>query len=773
MTLKLRLLLSMSAVALICVLMISITSLVVLVNVSTSELTGAAKNNLTSKLVNTTQAVDTYIETLTSQIRVKSQESAWVKAMENFVPAFNTYSQQRSQLNASEVAELERYYADDFSNLYRARNGNDLSNLASLYIDLSANSKALQYDFIASSTFDIGKKDNLVRLPNSSDYAAIHSDFHPDARRFLQEFGYYDIFLVDAASGDIVYSVFKELDFATNIKHGPYAKSGIGEAYSLAMAAKNTGDVFFSALESYLPSYDATAGFLSSPIFDGERVIGVLIFQIPLDRVNTVLTRNSDWIKQGFGLSGETYMVGDNKKLITESRFFLEDPNAYYKALEIHTPEIVAQVKGAGTSVGVQPVDSPSVISALAGESGFNEVVDYRDVPVFSAYAPIQIGDYTYAVLAEMDVEEALTLASKIQSSLLYTVIIVGVVVLIIALALSVYLIVRITKPLNFVGRMCEDLSSGTGDLTIRLRKCGVPEIDRLLMSFNTFIIQVHEIVSTLKENSHALASSSEELSAITVESQRNASEQRSQTETVTHSVDELAQSIASISDTVTINLEQSETAKVTLNGNLEKTDIAAENIRNLVVLIKRSSDVITSLRQEVSQVTDFLEVITSIAAQTNLLALNAAIEAARAGDSGRGFSVVADEVRSLATRSQENTEKISLIVDKMTKSSDDSVNAMNEAVTAADTGIDLVDTVTEALSNLARSLEDNQELANTVAQATTQQTQASGQVAHSISRISDAAHDAESGAAQTNQAAQELASIATRTMDMVSRFKV
>jgi methyl-accepting chemotaxis protein len=773
MTLKLRLLLSMSAVALICVLMISITSLVVLVNVSTSELTGAAKNNLTSKLVNTTQAVDTYIETLTSQIRVKSQESAWVKAMENFVPAFNTYSQQRSQLNASEVAELERYYADDFSNLYRARNGNDLSNLASLYIDLSANSKALQYDFIASSTFDIGKKDNLVRLPNSSDYAAIHSDFHPDARRFLQEFGYYDIFLVDAASGDIVYSVFKELDFATNIKHGPYAKSGIGEAYSLAMAAKNTGDVFFSALESYLPSYDATAGFLSSPIFDGERVIGVLIFQIPLDRVNTVLTRNSDWIKQGFGLSGETYMVGDNKKLITESRFFLEDPSAYYKALEIHTPEIVAQVKGAGTSVGVQPVDSPSVISALAGESGFNEVVDYRDVPVFSAYAPIQIGDYTYAVLAEMDVEEALTLASKIQSSLLYTVIIVGVVVLIIALALSVYLIVRITKPLNFVGRMCEDLSSGTGDLTIRLRKCGVPEIDRLLMSFNTFIIQVHEIVSTLKENSHALASSSEELSAITVESQRNASEQRSQTETVTHSVDELAQSIASISDTVAINLEQSETAKVTLNGNLEKTDIAAENIRNLVVLIKRSSDVITSLRQEVSQVTDFLEVITSIAAQTNLLALNAAIEAARAGDSGRGFSVVADEVRSLATRSQENTEKISLIVDKMTKSSDDSVNAMNEAVTAADTGIDLVDTVTEALSNLARSLEDNQELANTVAQATTQQTQASGQVAHSISRISDAAHDAESGAAQTNQAAQELASIATRTMDMVSRFKV
>ncbi|MFC4698882.1 methyl-accepting chemotaxis protein [Glaciecola siphonariae] len=773
MTLKLRLMLSMIVIALTCILLLSASSLTVLVNVSTHALTESARDNLTSKLVNTTQAVETYIDTLESQLRVKSQEPAWVEAMQAFVPAFNKYSAQRTSLTQSEVASLEQYYTRDFSALYESRNDKKLSQTDRLYKNLSANSLALQHDFIASSSFDIGSKDGLVRLPNATDYANLHAQFHPSARRFLKEFGYYDIFLVDAPTGHVVYSVFKELDYATSIKTGPYANTGIAEAYKLALEATSSDEVFFSNLNTYLPSYDAMAGFLSSAIFDGDRVIGVLIFQIPLDRLNTVLTRNSDWIDQGYGLSGETYMVGNNKKIITESRFFLENPTAYYEALSQKSPQVAKNVKSAGTTVGIQPVNTETVQAALNGQAGFTEITDYRGVPVFSAYAPISIGNYDYAVIAEMDVEEALALASDIQSSFIYTVLIVGLVVLLIAGCISVYLIVRITKPLHFVGKMCHDLSAGTGDLTIRLRECGIPEIDRLLVSFNTFIIQVHDIVSTIRENSHALASASEELSAITVESQRNASEQRTQTDSVSEAVEELSQSISSISDTVQNNLAQSEAAKETLANNMDKTDIAANNIRNLVMLIKESSNVIASLRGEVSQVTEFLEVITSIADQTNLLALNAAIEAARAGDAGRGFSVVADEVRTLATRSQENTEKISLIVDKMTKSSDDSVTAMDKAVSAADKGIDLVETVTNALNTLARTLEENQALANTVAHATAQQQQSSGQVAHSVSRISDAAHDAETGASQTNQAAQELASIAAKTMDMVSRFKV
>ncbi|WP_371195489.1 methyl-accepting chemotaxis protein [Glaciecola sp. SC05] len=773
MTLKFRLTMSMVIVTLTCILLLSAASLTVLINVSTDALTGAAKDNLTSKLFNTTQATTTYFDTLTSQVRIKSQEPAWVDAMQKFVPAFNAYASQRGAISDMNVKSVERYYTNEFSSLYQDRNGKAPSGLRQLYSDLNQNALALQHDFIAASTYKIGEKDGLLRLANTTDYASIHAAFHDTARRFLKEFGYYDIFLVDAPTGNIVYSVFKELDYATSIKDGPYANSGIGAAYQQALGASSPDYVFFSQLETYLPSYNAMAGFLSSPIFVDQQLIGVLIFQIPLDKLNSVLTRDSDWLNQGFGVSGETYLVGSHNKLITESRFFLEEPQAFYQAISNNAGQLAKEIEAAGTTVGILPVESESVTRALSGESGFIEIVDYRGVAVFSAFAPLSIGEHRYAVIAEIDVDEALTLAKEIQTALISTVSIVSVVVLLIAMGMSAFLIAQITKPLNFVGNMCSDLTAGSGDLTIRLRECGIPEIDRLLMSFNGFIVQVHEIVTTLRENSLALAASSQELSAITTESKRNAAEQKQQTYCVTQSVEVLSQSIDSISSTVSNNLEQSDTAKLTLTENLEKTDLAASNIRDLVNLIKQSSEVILSLRSDVSQVTEFLEVITSIADQTNLLALNAAIEAARAGDAGRGFSVVADEVRTLATRSQENTEKISRIVEKMNKSSEESVSAMNNAVIAADTGIEVVDSVTSALGELAKNLEENQSLATTIALATQQQTQASAQVSHSISRIGDAAHEAETGATQTNEAAQELANIATNTQDMVSRFKV
>lgn len=763
----------MITIALTCIVLLSVASITVLVNVSSSALTELAKENLRSKLSNTTQATNTYIDTLRSQIKVKSQEPTWVQAMQDFVPAYNQYPNQRGPLSEQSIKQVENYYTAAFSELYEARNGKKPSQLTQLYTNLNNNSLAFQHDFIADSEFEIGSKDALVRLTNSTDYANIHADFHPGARLFLQEFGYYDIFLVDATSGNIVYSVFKELDFATSIKSGPYKNSGIGQAFDLALNASEPGQVFFSELDTYLPSYDAMAGFLSSPIYSGSNLVGVLIFQIPLDRLNSVYTRDSDWVNQGFGVSGETYLVGSHEKLITESRFFIEDPDAYYTALSATNPNIANAIRAAGTSVGVQPANSVSVKSALNGQSGFNEIEDYRGVTVFSAFAPLSIGEHNYAVLAEMDVEEALSMATDIQSALTYTIIGVGIVVLILAMGIALYTITMITKPLSVVRQMCGDLSSGSGDLTTRLKPCGIPEIDQLLFSFNDFIAQVHEIISSLRENAHALASSSEELSAITVEGQQNATDQKQQTDAVKQSVEILASSIQSISSTVGKNLERSEMAKQEIAINLGKTNDATADINNLVTLIKKSSEVITSLRGEVSQVTEFLDVITSIADQTNLLALNAAIEAARAGEAGRGFSVVADEVRTLATRSQENTEKISLIVEKMTKSSVDSVTAMNKAVTAADTGIEVVSVVTTALGELTKALEESQTLANTVAQATEQQSQASTQVSQSIARIGDVAHDAETGASQTNDAAQQLANIATKTMDIVNRFKV
>ncbi|MDM7859968.1 methyl-accepting chemotaxis protein [Alteromonas sp. ASW11-36] len=773
MTLKSRLLLTVLSLVFGAILVSTILAYYIAVSNSTEALQKSAQEKLTVENTQTSEALKQYFQFIESQIRTKSFEPAIVDAAAAFVPAFNRYSSQRQPLSASERATLESYYSNDFANLYAERNNDMLSNPTGLVEGLSNNAKALQYDFIAGSRFAIGEKDGLVRLENDSNYASLHAQYHPAIRKFLQEFGYYDIFIADIDTGNIVYSVFKELDYATSVTTGPYAGTGISEAFQLAVNASNEDDVFFSELTTYLPSYDAMAGFISTPIYKDGRAIAILIFQIPLDTISNLLTHDQKWLEKGFGESGETYLVSPQGKLVTESRFFLETPEPYLEVISDKYPDVAQTIRTSGTSVGNQPVNTAASQAALRGESGFSAVLDYRDVEVFSSYSPVVIGGRTYALLAEIDVEEALRPAKALGDSLLISVTISAAILIGVASIIGLWIASRLVIPLVRLGDACEGLTTGEGDLTMRLSRSRIPEINRIVESFNTFIGQIRDIISQVKDDAETLAAASEQLSAITNQSEATSKQQRDQTHMVATAMQELSASIAEVSHSTVSTRDFSVRAKNSLGENMERADMAADNIKLLVELIRDSSEVITSLKAEVNQITAVLNVITSIADQTNLLALNAAIEAARAGEAGRGFSVVADEVRALATRSQENVVEISKTVEKMNISSDKSVHAMERAAAAADGGIHLVDLVTTAMNELSQTIDKVQDMANTVATATTEQDSTSDSVTQNVTQISDMAADVENGATQTSKSAKELASIAAHTNELVRRFKV
>jgi methyl-accepting chemotaxis protein len=279
--------------------------------------------------------------------------------------------------------------------------------------------------------------------------------------------------------------------------------------------------------------------------------------------------------------------------------------------------------------------------------------------------------------------------------------------------------------------------------------------------------------VEQMKIDAETLSSASHELSAITTQSETVATQQRDQTAMVATAMEQLAASIGEVSRSTNDTSNKSIEAQNSLVENMERADMAASNIKLLVTLINDSSVVISSLKSEVHKITGVLSVITSIADQTNLLALNAAIEAARAGEAGRGFSVVADEVRALATRSQESTVEISKLVDVMIQSSEKSVERMERAAAAADGGIHLVDLVTTAMDELAANLKSVLLLTDTVASATEEQDATSRSVAVNVTNINDMAADVNRGAAQSSTAATELASIAAHSQEQLSRFKV
>ncbi|TPV61724.1 methyl-accepting chemotaxis protein [Aestuariibacter sp. GS-14] len=771
MTLKQRLLFSLIPLVIFVVLLMAGISLHISVNESREALTLGAEKKLMVEVAQTHESVSQYLNFIERQLQLKSTEALVIEASKQFANAYRRYDAERNPLQSNESQMLQRYYDTEFANLYSKRNGTNISNPLSLVNGLSDTAKKLQYDFIAGSRFPIGEKDTLFKPNNTSEYAAVHEKYHGFFRAFLKEFGFYDIFIADPKTGDVVYSVFKELDYATNLQTGPYAKTGIAEAYRKAL--NNKDKVSFSKLESYLPSYNAMAGFLGAQIIDENgTTTGVLIFQIPLNVISNILEHNQQWQEIGYGDSGETYLVSADKKLVTESRFFLEAPNDYLAAVGRLYPKTAKQVADAGTTVGIQDVDTVSVERALNGQKGFGIVKDYRDVEVFSAYRQLSIGDNQYALIAEIDVEEALQPAVVLRNKLVTTVFIAIAIIVALSVVVIVWLSGRLVRPLTRLGDACEQLASGNGDLTVKLAETRIAEINRIVLAFNQFTGQIRDIIDSVKGASESLASASEELSAITHQSETTTDNQARQMQEVASAITQLTDSITSIAESTSETRDFGTRAEHSLNENMERADMAADNIKLLVKLIQDSSTIIASLKAEVSQITSLLNVIKSIADQTNLLALNAAIEAARAGEAGRGFSVVADEVRTLANRSQESTVEIERIIEKMNVSSEKSVVAMEKAEAAAGGGIHLVDLVTVAMNELGQTIEQVQQLVSVVASAAVEQEATSNAIGENVNEVNHLSEDIHNGAVHTRNAADELAKIAVSLQDMVNRFK-
>jgi methyl-accepting chemotaxis protein len=239
--------------------------------------------------------------------------------------------------------------------------------------------KTLQHLYIDTNPFAPGEREKLEAADDGSYYSGYHREFQNWARRFREHFGYYDVFLI-SSRGDIVYTVKKEIDFATNLKTGPYRKSPIAQMFRRAVA--DPAAVAISDFARYPPSNDQPAAFAGQAIKKDGKVIGVFGVQIPAEPLNDLLQFTA-----GMGGSGETYLVGPDGLMRSQSRF-----------------------KETPTTLEVK-VDNASIRDAQAGKSGTHIVKDYRGIPVLSVFAPVDFGGQPFVLLAEIDEAEALNAA--------------------------------------------------------------------------------------------------------------------------------------------------------------------------------------------------------------------------------------------------------------------------------------------------------------------------------------------------------------------------
>ena len=254
-------------------------------------------------------------------------------------------------------ADLRRYYEEEF--LQRLIPNLEEEASVSDYWPEDEEARLMQGIYIADNPYSTGSKHFLDDPGDGSSYGQAHELYHPIIRDFLERFGYYDIFLVDVdTGGHISYSVFKEVDYGTSLLDGPYAETNFAEAYRAARGANDPSFVQLVDFEPYAPSYNAPAAFIASPIFDGDEKIGVLVLQMPIDRINNIMTSDQNWSDVGLGESGETYIVGQDFRLRNQSRFLIEDSENYFKMIEeLGVPlETRDRIRNLDSTIGLQEV---------------------------------------------------------------------------------------------------------------------------------------------------------------------------------------------------------------------------------------------------------------------------------------------------------------------------------------------------------------------------------------------------------------------------------
>ncbi|EEZ88491.1 conserved hypothetical protein [Vibrio harveyi 1DA3] len=346
-------------------------------------------------------------------------------------------------------------------------------------------------------------------------------------------------------------------------------------------------------------------------------------------------------------------------------------------------------------------------------------------------------------------------------------------IVILAALGMVVLLLKTVVKPINDIKEAMVQIASGEGDLSQRISINSQDEIGQLAGGFNQFVTKIQATVSQVVESSNTLRQEMNNLNALTSTIADSTVGQQRDSEAVAAAVHEMQVTSRNVSDSAT----EAALASQTANEELSNTNVILEQtvaaIRDLAGEIESASQVINTLDNDVSNIASVLDVIRGIAEQTNLLALNAAIEAARAGEQGRGFAVVADEVRSLASRTQKSTGEIQAMIEKLQAGAAQAVEVMQGSKTSSEDTIQSAGLATESLAEILNAIARMNEMNTHIATAAGQQSSVSDEVNSNVQGIADSSTSIVDVVSQAQQSLSMLSEQTQQLDKQVSQFRV
>ena len=442
------------------------------------------------------QEIESYIKDIRYHVITIASTPDIVEATANFSRAFHNPKPGRKDAGRLKQyqAALRAWYQRDF--LPRLQRGTDKPLSINRYLPAGTARVLLQYHYIAANPHPVDEKNKLLEANDGSAYSRVHGDIHNIIRSHVKTEGFYDLYLIDARTGDILYNYSKEPDLGTNLLTGPYRNTSLARLFKDVRYVSRQGFAKLADFEFYEPSFGRPTAFVAAPIIKGSETIGVLAAQVSIDRINDLMTGRRNWKAEGLGDTGETYLIGADHLMRNDSRSLLENPDRHFDLLAqkgVETTQL-ERMKRHRTSILYQTIRTEGALDALQGNTATRVFEDYRGVPVLGSYAPVWVQDTSWAIMAKINADEAFApikaLREHVQFLALLVTIFSGIVGVVFARSL--------TRPIQLLAEGAEDL--GKGDLTRRVPVTSRDELGLLTASFNQMAENLQKAEHELRE---------------------------------------------------------------------------------------------------------------------------------------------------------------------------------------------------------------------------------------------------------------------------------
>jgi class 3 adenylate cyclase len=423
-----------------------------------SSLRASVFDRLTEIRGSQSRQLEAKFSDLSDSLLVYTRGSTATDAIEAFAPAFDQLND--ATISPGQWQSIVDYYNNHFENAEQDQTGNRLS--VDALLPTSNTQKYLQAYYTAPFT-DRGKSIRLDDARDGSAWSAANARYNDFFREIVLRFEFEDALLLDTR-GNVVYSAYKGVDLGTNILTGPYREGQLRDVYQKALASNAVDYVGVTDFGDYQPADEPTA-WMVSPVAPQGRVEGVLALQFPISKINRLMTAGRQWEAAGMGRTGETFLVGPDDLMRSDSRMFLENPEEFKRdVVNAGTPPDVAEesIRQGGTTL-VQPVATQATRLAQRGQSGTVIEDDYLGQQTLQAYAPVQLKGLHWSIIAKIDTAEAFApVATFTRTLVLSTALIIFVV------CLAAMLLARLfVRPIRRLEAGAQQISSGHYHVTL------------------------------------------------------------------------------------------------------------------------------------------------------------------------------------------------------------------------------------------------------------------------------------------------------------------